>query len=31
MYGDYMIPPKEEDRVGHGEIILSFNKNYEDL
>lgn len=31
LYGDYMIPPKEEDRVGHGDIILSFNKNYEDI
>ncbi len=31
MYGDYMTPPKEEDRIGHGDIILSFNKNYEDL
>ena len=31
MYGDYMTPPKEEDRVGHGDIILSFNKNYEEL
>ena len=31
MYGDYMKLPKEEDRVGHGEIILSFNKNYEDI
>ena len=31
IYGDYMKLPKEEDRVGHGEIILSFNKNYEDI
>lgn len=31
MYGDYMTPPKEEDRVGHGDIYLSFDKNYEDL
>ena len=31
MYGDYMTPPKEKDRVGHGDIYLSFDKNYEDL
>ena len=31
MYGDYMTLPKEEDRKGHGDIILSFNKNYEDI
>ena len=30
-YGDYMTPPKIEDRVGHGEIILSFDKNYDEL
>lgn len=31
LYGDYMQLPKEEDRVGHGDIILNFNKNYEDI
>ncbi len=31
MYGDYMTPPPVSERRGHGEIILSFNKNYEDL
>ena len=31
MYGDYMQIPKEEDRIGHGDIILSFDKNYEDI
>ena len=31
IYGDYMVPPDEKDRVGHGDIILSFDKNYEDL
>ena len=31
MYGDYMTPPKEENRIGHGDIILSFDKNYEDI
>ena len=30
-YGDYMTPPDESNRTGHGEIILSFNKNYEDI
>ena len=30
-YGDYMTPPKVEDRSGHGDIILSFDKNYEEL
>lgn len=28
-YGDYMTLPKEEDRVGHGDCILDFNKSYE--
>jgi len=31
MYGDYMTPPPKKDRTGHGDIILSFNKNYEDI
>ena len=31
MYGDYMTPPSENNRVGHGDIILSFDKNYEDI
>ena len=30
-YGDYMTPPEKKDRTGHGEIILSFDKNYEDI
>lgn len=30
-YGDYMTPPSEENRTGHGEIIISFDKNYEDI
>ena len=30
-YGDYMTPPDESNRTGHGEIILNFNKNYEDI
>lgn len=28
-YGDYMKLPKEEDRVGHGDAIIDFNKSYE--
>lgn len=31
MYGDYMTPPKVENRTGHGDIIISFDKNYEDI
>ena len=32
-YGDYMTIPPEDKRVGHGggKIILSFDKNYEDI
>lgn len=28
-YGDYMTLPKEEDRVGHGDAIIDFEKSYE--
>lgn len=28
-YGDYMTLPKEEDRVGHGDIIIDFENSYE--
>jgi lipopolysaccharide cholinephosphotransferase len=28
-YKDYMILPPEEDRVGHGDIIIDFEKSYE--
>lgn len=31
MYGEYMTPPPEDERTGHGDIILSFNQSYEDL
>ena len=31
MYNDYMTLPPEKDRTGHGDIILSFDKNYEDI
>ena len=30
-YNDYMRLPKKEDRVGHGKIIFSLEKSYEDL
>lgn len=29
MYGDYMVLPKEEDRVGHGDAIIDFDRSYE--
>lgn len=28
-YGDYMTLPKEEDRIGHGDAIIDFDKSYE--
>lgn len=28
-YGDYMVLPDEKDRIGHGEVILDFDKSYE--
>lgn len=31
LYGDYMKLPPENERIGHGNIILSFNKSYDDL
>lgn len=29
LYGDYMILPKEENRVGHSDAIIDFEKSYE--
>ena len=33
LYGDYMTPPKESERIGHGKgnLILSFTKDYDEL
>jgi len=28
-YGEYMVLPDEEDRVGHGDAIIDFEKSYE--
>ena len=31
LYGDYMKLPPENERIGHCDIILSFDKSYDDL
>ena len=31
VYGDYMKLPPENERIGHGDIILSFTKSFEEL